>query len=196
VEQQLLLDEFRRHHKLAADIARFIGREIGIVFESKNRVVRYSCNNYYIQRSTLDLYDYYSQAIMEYRLTGGWSITRLGGKIIVNANDEWDTKIMGWKMDDDNLKMVQDKSTETPKGYKALVDYKDNYIVGGVLIWGFNLGDKMKIPNQTYERDLKLEQNQREKIQRRKDLLTKSLQMGAAAEWERQKQEEAEREQQ
>jgi hypothetical protein len=195
VDQQLLLDEFRRHHKLAADIARFIGRENGIVFNSKDRVVRYSCNHYYMKRSTLDLYDYYSQAIMEYRLTGGWGITRLGGKILVNADDEWDTKIMGWKLDDDNLKMVQDKSIETPKGYKPLVDYNDNYIIGGVLLWGFNLGDKMKIPNQTHIRDHKLEQQERDKRKKTKDIFTKSLLMGAAAALEKEKQEQAEREQ-
>ena len=155
--------------------------EICIAFESIESVVIYRCDNYYIQRSTLSLNDYYSQGIMEYRLTGGWSITRLGGKILVNADDGWDTKIMGWKMDDDNLKMVQDKSTEIPKGYKQLVDYTDNYIIGGVLIWGFNLGDKMKIPNRTYERDLKLEQKQRDKIKRTKDLITRGLQTGAEA---------------
>ena len=181
MDQQLLLDEFRTHHKLAADIARFIGREIGIAFTSKDRIVRYSCNNYYIQRSTLNLYDYYSQAIMEYRLTGGWSITRLGGKILVNADDEWDTKVMGWKMDDDNLKMVQDKSTEMPKGYKPLVDYKDNYIIGGVLIWGFNLGDKMKIPNRTYERDRKLEKQRRDEMRLMRERAAAALQTGAEA---------------
>lgn len=169
------LDDFRRDHKLAADIARFIGKEIGIVFQSKDRVVTYSCDNFYMKRSTLNLYDYYSQAIMEYRLTGGWSMTRLGGKILVNANNEWDTCIVGWKLDDDNLKMVQDKSTETPKGYKPLVEYKDNYIIGGMLIWGFNLGDKMKNPNATYRRDKKLEHKKRVRSQKRRDMINKVL---------------------
>ena len=175
------LDDFRKHHKLAADIARFIGKEIGIAFESKERVVRYRCDNYYIQRSTLSLNDYYSQGIMEYRLTGGWSITRLGYKLLVNPEDEWDIKILGWKMDDDCLKMVEDKSKKMPKGYKPLVDFKDNYIIDGVLIWGFNLGDKMKNPNQTYERDKRLEQQKRVSSQKKRDLITRSLQTGAEA---------------
>lgn len=175
------LDDFRKHHKLAADIARFIGKEIGIAFESKERVVRYTCDNYYIQRSTLSLNDYYSQGIMEYRLTGGWSITRLGYKLLVNPEDEWDIKILGWKMDDDCLKMVEDKSKEMPEGYKALVDFKDNYIIDGVLIWGFNLGDKMKNPNNTYQRDQRLEQQKRVSSQKKRDLITRSLQTGAEA---------------
>ena len=68
----LKLDDFRKHHRIAADIARFIGKNIGIHFKSKNRVVEYTCEVFSRQRTELNLFDYYSQGIMEYRLTGGW----------------------------------------------------------------------------------------------------------------------------
>ena len=29
---------------------------------------------------------------MEYRLTGGWGITTMGGVVIVNESDSWDTR--------------------------------------------------------------------------------------------------------
>jgi G:T/U-mismatch repair DNA glycosylase len=53
----------------------------------------------------------------------------------------------------------------------------------------------MKIPNQTHIRDHKLEQQERDKRKKTKDIFTKSLLMGAAAALEKEKQEQAEREQ-
>ena len=93
----LKLDAFRKHHRVAADIARFIGKSIYIEYRSTDRVVEYATDTFSRKRTNLNLFDYYSQGIMEYRLTGGWNITKLGGVVIVNENDSWDTRILGWK---------------------------------------------------------------------------------------------------
>jgi len=182
--ESLKLDEFRKHHRVAADIARFIGKGIHIGYTSKNRVVEYTCESFYRKRTGLNLFDYYSQGIMEYRLTGGWGITRLGAVVIVNENDSWDTRIKGWKYDDDNLNWVEDKN-EMPDGFKKLIDYKDNYMeplkAGDELIWGINLGDKLKYPNCTIERDRKLEKQKREEMKLMRDRAVAALQSGAEA---------------
>ena len=176
----LKLDEFRKHHQVAADIARFIGKSINIEYRSTNRVVEYAADTFSRKRSALNLFDYYSQGIMEYRLTGGWNITKLGGVVIVNENDSWDTRILGWKKDDDNLKWIQDGS-KMPNGYKRLVEYKDTYLKpskeGDELIWGINLGDKLKNPNETFFRDRNLEK----KLEKQKREEMRVLREGVAA---------------
>jgi|TARA_A100001391_G_C4951764_1_gene247387 hypothetical protein len=183
--ERLKLDEFRKHHKLAADIARFIGKGINIQFSSKDRVVEYTCDLFSRKRTGLSLFDYYSQGIMEYRLTGGWGITTMGGVVIVNESDSWDTRILGWKKDDDNLKWVKSDNDDLPKGFKKLVDYKDTYLKpskpGDELIWGINLGDKLKYPNCTIERDRKLEKQRREEMVLMRERAVAALQTGAEA---------------
>ena len=182
---KLKLDEFRKHHMVAADIARFIGKGINIEFSSKDRVVEYTCDKFSIQRTGLNLFEYYSQGIMEYRLTGGWGITSMGGIVIVNESDSWDTRILGWEMDDDNLKWVKSNNDDLPKGFKKLVYYKDTYMkpskAGDELIWGINLGDKLKNPNCTIERDSRLEKKRREEMVLMREKAVAALQKGEEA---------------
>lgn len=182
--ERLKLDEFRKHHKLAADIARYIGREIYITYESKNRVVEYTCESFSRKRTGLSLFDYYSQGIMEYRLTGGWGITKMGGIVIVNEYDGWDTRIFGWKKDDDLINWVKDDDT-MPQNFRRLVSYKNSYIRdaknGNELEWGINLGDKLKNPNCTIERDRRLEKQKREEMKVMREKAVFALQQGAEA---------------
>lgn len=182
--ERLKLDEFRKHHKLAADIARYIGKEIHIAYESKNRVVEYTCEAFARKRTGLDLFEYYSQGIMEYRLTGGWGITKMGGIVIVNECDGWDTRIFGWKKDDDLINWVKDDDT-MPQGFRKLVSYKNTYIInarnGSELEWGINLGDKLKSPNCTFERDRRLEKQKREEMKVMREKAVFALQQGAEA---------------
>lgn len=182
--ERLKLDEFRKHHKLAADIARYIGREIYITYESKNRVVEYTCESFSRKRTGLSLFDYYSQGIMEYRLTGGWGITKMGGIVIVNEYDGWDTRIFGWKKDDDLINWVKDDDT-MPQNFRRLVSYKNSYIRdaknGNELEWGINLGDKLKNPNCTIDRDIRLEKQKREEMKVMREKAVFALQQGAEA---------------
>jgi len=183
--ERLKLDEFREHHRIAADIARFIGKGIGIHYKSTNRVVEYTCDTFSKQRTELSLFDYYSQGIMEYRLTGGWGITSYGGVVIVNETDSWDTRILGWEKDDDNLKWVKSDNDDLPKDFKKLVEYKSTYMKpakkGDELIWGINLGDKLKYPNNTYERDQNLEKQRRDEMRLIRDKAVVAMQTGAEA---------------
>lgn len=180
----LKLDDFRKHHRIAADIARFIGKGIGIHYKSTNRVVEYTCEMFSRQRTELSLFDYYSQGIMEYRLTGGWGITSYGGVVIVNETDKWDTRILGWKKDDDNIHWVK-TNNQMPKNFKKLVEYKDTYMhpvkKGDELIWGINLGDKLKNPNSTFIRDQNLEKQRRDEMKLMREKAVVALQTGAEA---------------
>jgi hypothetical protein len=182
--ERLKLDEFRNHHRLAADIARYIGKEIYITFESRDRVVEYMCEAFSRKRTNLNLFDYYSQGIMEYRLTGGWGITKMGGVVIVNETDSWDTRILGWKKDDDMINWVKDDDT-LPHNFKKLVDYKNTYIRNAKnrneLEWGINLGDKLKNPNCTFDRDRRLEKQRREEMKVIRERAVFALKQGAEA---------------
>ena len=68
-----------------------------------------------------------------------------------------------------------------PNGYKRLVEYKDTYLKpskeGDELIWGINLGDKLKNPNETFFRDRNLEK----KLEKQKREEMRVLREGVAA---------------
>ena len=52
---------------------------------------------------------------------------------------------------------------------------------GDELVWGINLGDKLKYPNCTIERDRKLEKQRREEMVLMRERAVAALQTGAEA---------------
>lgn len=177
------LFDFRMEHKVAADIAKGIGKKLGIRFERvRNEVYFTADGNFYKDKSGLSGYDFFSQGIMEYRLLGTTGITAIGRKIYVN--EDYQIKLEGLKYDDETGRYL---ISDEPVGadFIELVSIKAKYLKNVAergydyrVIWGENLGDKPKPPNQKSDWQ---RQKEREEEQERQERLL-ALMEGAAAE--------------
>lgn len=175
--------DFRIEHKVAADIAKGIGKKLGIRFERvRNEVYFTADGNFYKEKSGLNGYNFFSQGIMEYRLLGTTGLTAIGRKIYVD--EDYQIKLEGLKYDQDTGRYLV---SDEPVGaeFIELVSIKAKYLICSAergydykVIWGKNLGDKPKPPNQKTYRQHQREQEQEQERQER--LL--ALMEGAAAE--------------
>jgi len=169
------LFDFREEHRIAADIAKGIAKKVGVNIEKVKGELYFTAeNSYYKERSGLSSYDFFSQAVMEYRLLGTTGFTGYGKKIYVNK--DYDIGIEGMEYDSDRGKYIQSDNS-LGADFIELVSLKGEYIIKGEMIWGKNLGDKPKAPNKKTEAQMKKEKAEEQERQER--LL--ALMQGAAA---------------
>lgn len=141
------LIDFRIEHKIAADIVKGIAKKVSVRIEKVKGELYFTAeNSYFKKRSGLSSYDFLSQAVMEYRLLGTTGFTGYGKKIYVNKS--YDVGFQGMTFDKETGRYLN-SDEELGADFIELVSLKGSYIIDGEqMVWGKNLGDKPKAPNE------------------------------------------------